>query len=174
MLRASVGLLASVALLIPDLGVAKGGSRVEKYSVGPITMTMDIVGCEGFDVKSTFTFEISGALHFDADGTLFMDILHLKPVGRGLYFNSTDPNKTVLGSPAEREFDRTVYVDGELSVVNIHGPTFMITVPGHGRIFSETGTLVLDYSTGNPVITFSSGLNQFYDQDGAALCNYLK
>jgi len=50
-------------------------------------------------------------------------------------------------------------------------------VPGYGLIWAETGQFVLQcdpYTFANCQLVFNAGHNQFWDQDLAALCDFLK
>jgi len=88
--------------------------------------------------------------------------------GPARYENSLDPSKQVTGIPKEHEIDLWDYENG---LFTGRGPTFLITVPGYGRIFAETGRYVIDLNTGD--LLFNSGQNQAFD-GSVALCDYLR
>ena len=161
--------IAFVLLLVSSVALSQNNGRTEKFSI-PVTQTGVVVGqCGNFDVLNDFTALLSGTIVYDKSGVAVQTIQHYRLIGESIYYNSANPEKSVLGGPAEHELDR---IDMTTGIVYVSGPSFKIRVPGYGLIFAETGHIVIDETTGQ--VVFNSGHNQYVDQDLAALCNHLK
>jgi len=93
-------------------------------------------------------------------------------IGHSTYYNSSDPDKFVLGGPGEVETDHTIYENGVPVMTLSSGTIFKIILPGYGPIFLETGRVIYDFETGQ--YAPNSGHNQWVDQDLAALCSVLE
>ncbi len=169
MKQRSVFAVAFVLLLMSSVALAQVNGRTEKFKV-PFTDTGYFVGqCANFNVLTDFAGIYSGTLVYDKSGSVVQIIQHIRLIGESIYYNSTDPTKSVLGGPGEREMDRIIT---ETGLQYTSGPLFKIRIPGYGLIFAETGHFVFDTATGQ--FLFNSGHNQIVDQDLAALCDYLK
>ncbi|MBZ5613539.1 MAG: hypothetical protein LAO23_05980 [Acidobacteriia bacterium] len=169
MKQGSVVAVTVVLLLMSSVAFSQDNRRTEKFSI-PVTVTGALIGqCGNFDVLSDWVALLSGTILYDKSGVAVQTIQHYRLIGESIYYNSANPAKRVFGGPAEHELDR---IDGTTGIVYVSGPSFKIRVPGYGLIFAETGHLVFDETTGQ--LLFNSGHNQFYGQDLAAVCNYLK
>ena len=157
----------TLALAVVAFGQNNG--RTEKFAI-PVTQTGYLVGqCGKFDVLTDFTALIRGTIVYDKSGVAVQTIQHLGVIGESIYYNSTSPIKSVLGGPAEHDNEKIVSATG---IMSFSGPIFKIRIPGYGLIFAETGRVVIDLTTGQ--VISNSGHNQLFDQDLAALCEYLK
>ena len=84
----------------------------------------------------------------------------------------------VRGEHQSNQFLDPIFDNAGNYVGGIHhgkGPSVMVTVPGYGRIFAETGNFSFDMTTWQMV--YNRGHNQYFSgnpADLAALCNYLK
>ena len=162
-------LFAVVFVLLGTVGFGESKRRTEKIVVGPIYVVGLVIGdCGSFEVLSDFVALIGGTALYDKSGLLVQEVSHYL-IGESVYYNSTDPTKSVVGGPAESENDRIDWASGFYYGT---GPSYKVRVPGHGVIFMETGHWVANMNTGEYV--FNSGQNQFVDGDVAALCDYLK
>lgn len=171
MKQRSVFAFAIALLLMSSVAFSQGSRRTEKFSI-PVTQTGGLVGqCGNFDVLTDFAALMSGTIVYDKYGVAVQQILHWRLIGESIYYNSTNPAKSVFGGPAEHELDRIDFATG---LAYVAGPSFKIRVPGYGLIFAETGHIVVDETQNPPVVVQNSGHNQMVDQDLAALCNYLK
>ena len=169
MKQRSVFFVALVLLLVSNIAFSQDSRRTEKFKI-PFTDTGFFVGqCGTFDVLTDFAGIYSGTLVYDKSGAVVQTIQHIRVIGESIYYNSTDPTKSVIGGPGEREMDRIVTESG---LQYTSGPLFKIRIPGYGLILAETGHFVFDTTTGQ--FLFNSGHNQVVDQDLAALCDYLK
>jgi hypothetical protein len=162
-----------IAILIAgSVTFAQTQGRTEHYSIGPIADQGYPVGhcADGdFDVLTDYVFLMTGVVRYDKSGQPVADRYQFKLLGESVYYNSTDPEKSVPGGPGEVENKR---LDPKTGYWAGSGLSFKIRIPGYGLIFAETGHFVYDASAGEFV--FQSGHNQFADQDLAALCDYLK
>jgi hypothetical protein len=169
MKQRSVVAVAVILLLMSSVAFSQDNRRTEKFAI-PLTEVGIVVGhCGNFDVLNDYAALLSGTIVFDKSGVAVQMIQHYRLIGEDIYYNSTNPAKSVLGGPAEHELDR---LDMTTGIVYVSGPSFRVRVPGYGVIFAETGHLVFDENTGQ--VLFNSGHNQFYGQDLDALCSYLK
>jgi hypothetical protein len=101
---------------------------------------------------------------------------HYRAIEPSLYFLD-DPStegyaqipgtRTVMGVPGQNETDRIDFVK---MMIYGQGNLKQVTVPGYGRIFSETGHIYTDFAWS---FLINRGHNDLYDQDVAALCDYL-
>jgi len=179
--------VALAVVFAGTIGMAQGRGRVEKYVVGPL----DIVAvadpadpayaplgrCDGFDILEDFGFVGTFMDRYDQSGKLVQRIAKFDyPYDR--YYNSKNAAKEVYAVPGEHQSNQFVapvfdaagnYIGG---VHHGSGPSAMITVPGYGNIFAETGTFSFDMTTWT--MTYNRGHNQFFAADLAALCDYLK
>ncbi len=156
-------------LLMSSFAFSQDNGRTQKFSF-PLTITGYLMGhCGNFDVLTDYVILLSGTILYDKSGVPVQQIQKIRTLGESVYYNSTDPDKSVLGGPAEVEQDRIDLVKG---LIYLSGPSFKVRVPGYGLIFAQIGLSVYDLNTGQ--LLFNSGLNQLGDQDVAALCNYLK
>ena len=169
MRQRSVFAVGVVLLLVSSVAFSQDNRRTEKFAI-PVTEVGIVVGnCGNFDVLNDYAALLSGTIVYDKSGLSVQMIQHYRLIGEDIYYNSTNPAKSVLGGPAEHELDR---LDLTTGIVYVSGPSFRVRVPGYGVLFYETGHLVFDENTGQ--VLFNSGHNQFYGQDLTALCNYLK
>ena len=163
----------AIAIMIAgSLTLAQGQGRIEKFGIGPEAAVGFMVGhcADGnFDVLTDYVVLITGTIRYDKSGQYITDRYQVKLIGESVYYNSTDPEKSVPGGPGEVENHR---FDSKTGLYTGAGLSFKVRIPGYGLIFAETGHFVYDYSAGENV--FNSGHNQFMDQDLAALCKYLK
>jgi len=164
--------VAVAVILAGTIGFAQGQGRIEKFGIGPEASVGFKVGhcADGnFDVLTDYVFLITGTNRYDKSGQFVTDRFQLKVIGESVYYNSSDPAKSLPGGPGEVENHRT---DPKTGLGFGAGLSFKVRIPGYGLVFAETGRFASDYSTGEYV--FQSGHNQFADQDLAALCKYLK
>jgi hypothetical protein len=119
--------------------------------------------------NTDYVFLVTGTNRYDKSGQFITYRYQVKLIGESVYYNSTNPEKSVPGGPGEVENHRS---DPKTGLDNVSGLSFKVRIPGYGLVFAETGHWVYDYSAGEWV--FNSGHNQFVDQDLAALCEYLK
>jgi len=111
---------------------------------------------------------ISGTALYDESGQLVQEVSHIRLLGESLYYNSTDPTKSVVGGPAESENDRIDWASASTTALaELQGESPRPRSHLHGD-----GHWVANMNTGEYV--FNSGQNQFVDGDVAALCDYLK
>jgi hypothetical protein len=158
--------------MLPALAAGKDHAYVVRYDWGPEPVIGQVVvSCDGFDVLADYAMVVKLMEYYDGSNKLVKWQGFITTDGRGLYYNSTNPEHSVLGIPGETENDKG-FVAGDNPRVTAAGPIWMVTVPGYGVIFAETGRFVIDLTTGE--IVANSGWNQLIDQDGAALCDYLK
>ena len=75
--------------------------------------------------------------------------------------------KTAMGVPGETEIDHVDFVKG---IFKGQGSIFQVTVPGYGRLFSETGHQVADLAYN---WLSNRGQNDFWEQHLEPLCDYL-
>lgn len=128
-----------------------------------------VADCDGFQVLGDYDILYRVTYRTDKAGNLTKEFDRgFLSGGPAVYRNSLDSSKTVTGIPKEHEIDLWDYENG---LFTGRGPTYLITVPGYGRIFAETGRYVFDLNTGD--LLFNSGQNQGFD-GSAALCDYLK
>ena len=164
--------VAIAFLIAGSVTFAQGQRRTEKFVIGPEAAAGFVVGhCEDgdFDVLTDFVFLMTGTDRYDKLGQFVTERYQYKVIGESVYYNSTDPEKSVPGGPGEVENHQ---FNPKTGLYNGAGLSFKVRIPGYGLIFAETGHFVYDYSAGENV--FNSGHNQFMDQDLAALCKYLK
>jgi hypothetical protein len=128
--------------------------------------------CGDFDILSDFAGVLHGVDVFDKNGLPVREVTHIRLTrGESVYYNSTDPQKFVLGA-GEVEQDLYLWEDGTLVSDQWTGVPFKVVLPGYGAIFMETGRGLWDFTTNQ--LLFNSGQNQFADGDLAALCNALQ
>jgi len=173
------------------------GLTIALLLAGSVAFAQD----HGRTVKSEFTFGWTGApfgpcgdgvilnsaeimiteiARFDQDGTLVQSVLNIRTLGSSIYYLAESPenpeplnDKVVMGVPGEMQTERLVFAENR---AYIQGSIFQATVPGYGRIFSETGHTVFDVHSWTPTDwapLSSTGHNDFADGDLAALCAYL-
>jgi hypothetical protein len=174
-LRIAVAIVIAVALA-GTIGFAQGQGRVEHWEE---TFTVDgqFMGpCGDFVILSRYSAHAAYTDLYAKDGQLVQTIARVQGMGRSVYFlaESVDNkvplnDKVVMGVPHETEVDRWEYLE---NLIYVKGSIFQATLPHYGRIFSQTGLVVLDMTTFEPL--FTSGHNQYLEQDVAALCDYLK
>jgi hypothetical protein len=171
MKRSCAVLLTVVSLMLPTLAAGKDHAYVVRDPWTDEVIGQLVVSCDGFDVLADYAMVVKLMEYYDGSNELVKWQGFLVPDGRGVYYNSVNPEHSVLGMPGERETDK-FFVAGDRPRALFAGPLWMVTVPGYGVIFAETGRFVIDLTTGE--IVANSGWNQLIDQDGAALCDYLK
>ncbi len=163
-----------VFLFLAGLGFGQTQGRVEPFRFINTDTAVFLGSCsDGFDIYFDDVALWHGLVRYDQNGNPVEEILHIKLLGQTIYYNSTDPDKFVLGGPGENQVARYIILeDGTAALDLISGLTFKVVLKGYGPAFFETGHLILDLQTGE--ILFKAGPSQYADQDFAALCNALK
>ncbi len=169
MMRRFLFAAALLALLVPGSGSSGDHRQNERVVYEPLLVTeFPIVDCGEFAVFADFTQVETAIFQYDRTGAL-VRIIDMRSIAELLFYNSVDRAKSVKGIPGERENVKVDFVKG---YVHSTGVPFMITVPGYGVIFAETGHAIWNLTTG--ALVFNSGMNQLANQDAAALCDFLK
>lgn len=164
---------AYIVLLVALLAVltalpASAQKRTEIFKVPDVLVGLTVGSCGDFDILSDWTALIHMTLHFDKDGNLIRTQNQYRLIGQSRYYNSTDPDVSILGGPGEVQ---PYSLDVASNILSYSGNVWKIKLPGYGMIFHETGKTVIDLTTNT--ILRDTGQNQFNDQDFAALCEAL-
>ena len=179
MMRRCVVLAALVILVAGGVAFAQQQGRQEKFEITEHVPQQVIAPCGDATILSTPVDVVIKIIDFrDKDDVLIKEIVQVRWVKPGSfwlgqYSDVSERYEPVPGSrvatsvPGETEIDR---FDFEAGMVYGSGSLLQVTVPGDGRIFSETGHIYADFA-GSFLI--NRGHNDLIDQDLAALCDYL-
>lgn len=164
--------IAALAVVMLSVGSIAFAQRVVPYSYRLSDTGVFLTTCGDFDVLYDDVEFIHGVWVYDQGGLRKMRVLIVSTVGQTTYYNSTDPQKFVMGGPGEVQTARTLFDNGVRTQFAGGGDLFRIVLPGYGPIYLESGHFVYDFVSGEFV--FASGPNQFVEGDAAALCEYLR
>lgn len=169
MKRVSAHVVVLVALLAVVTALpASAQKRTEILKVPDVVVGATVGSCGTFDILSDWTALIHITLHFDTDGNLVRTQNQYRLIGQSRYYNSTDPDVSLLGGPGEVQ---ACSFDVASNIFSYSGNVWKVRLPGYGMIFHETGKTVINLTTNT--ILRDTGQNQFNDQDFAALCEAL-
>jgi hypothetical protein len=160
--------LGLVLLLAPLLGLAQPAlAAADAPIVDVVRVDERTVSQEcGFPVEDHVEGTIRYAVHFDQDGTPFMEILNYRL--RETYTN-LDTGESIF--TPEVGIDRfSITRNGDRLVVQI-GIVIRIVVPGQGAIFAHVGRLVFNIDTRE--VVFAAGPDDSFDDLGGAICGAL-
>ena len=167
-------ILACTLMFIMVATVGFGQGRTERGTV-PYSETGFLVGeCDGFQILVDWSGLFTFVDLYDKDGMWVRSVAHERVLGQGVYYNSENPAKSVLGGPGEGV---TVRWDPATGRRYGSGMSWKVKVPGYGLIFAESGLHVFQcepYTFRNCELVSNVGHNQFRDPDLAALCDYLR
>jgi hypothetical protein len=166
--------VAVVFLFLVGLGFSQTQGRVAPYRVSIIDEGLYLGTCsEGFDILWDDVAVLRGMVRYDKDGNPVQDVYQFKIIGQTIYYNSTNPDKFVLGGPGEAAEGRIVYSEDGTPVLGFEaGLAFKVMLKGYGTIFFNTGLAIYDPETHE--LLFKAGPAQFWEKDIAAMCNALK
>ena len=164
----------AIALLLAGMAVsAQTQGRIEPYQFTVADTGVQLPGsCGDFNILYDDVILIRGTLRYDKAGNLVKDRYLIKIIGQTRYYNSTDPDKFVMGGPGELEVEHILWEDGIPAINSFAGPAFKVILKGYGPIYLQAGHTVYDYRTGE--VLFHAGPNAYLEQDIQALCDYLK
>ena len=168
--------VAIAVLIAGSVVFAQQQGRMDKYEF-TVAAPHSLIGpCGDAAIFTKYEVAITVMDRYDKRGNLIQEILQARTVEPSIYYLGDPityvqiPNtKVVMGVPGETEIDRVDVVAGMLYA---QGSIFQVTVPGYGRIFSETGHGVA--ITSPFTILVNRGHNDYWEQDVAALCDYLR
>ena len=170
--------IAVVSLFLVSLGFSQTQGRTEHYRI-PVTDTALYLGtCYAgdpaeFDILYDDVALIHGQVRYDKEGNPVQDVYQFKVIGQTIYYNSTNPDKFVLGGPGEAAEGRIVYSEDGTPVLGFEaGLAFKVMLKGYGTIFFNTGLAIYDPETHE--LLFKAGPAQFWEKDIAAMCDALK
>ncbi len=144
------------------MSVSQTQGRTEHYRI-PLTDTAYYVGsCPDFDILNDYVGLMHGMLRCDMDGNPVQERYQFRLIGQSIYYNSTDPDKFVLGGPGEASEARIAYEDSTPVLIFESGLIFKVVLDGYGPIFLNTGHDVFDLSTGEA--SFQKGIGPILDQ----------
>ena len=164
---------AAAFILLGSVAFGESKRRTEKGSFSNAVTGFVVGQCDGFQILADWVFQLSWVDLYDKSGQFVQEIDHYRVLGQTVYYNSEDPTKAVFGGPGESEQSQ---YDGATGMIYGHGAIWKIKVPGYGVIFAETGTYILQcdpYTFSNCELVSNTGHNQFWDNDLAAVCDYL-
>ncbi len=168
----------AVALLVAGtVAFAQDQGRTDKFEFSFAVPNQFIGACGPYQVVARYEVAVVVVARRDKNGDLVQSISSYRTIAPTLYFlaDYSDPpvrvnDNTVIGVPGEVEIDRYVVAENQ---VHAQGAIFQATVPGYGRVFSQTGNALLDMST-NPLTVLTHRYhNQYWDHDVAVMCSYL-
>ena len=165
--------VAVVFLFLVGLGFGQTQGRTEHYRFTATDTAYYMGSCpNGFDILNDYVALMHGNLRYDKDGNPVQERYQFRVLGQSIYYNSTDPDKFVLGGPGEASEARIMYEEGTPVLIFESGLLFKVMLKGYGPIFLNTGHDVFDLSTGE--LLFKKGPDQYWTRDFEALCNALK
>jgi hypothetical protein len=178
MMRRCVLGVAIAVLIAGSVVFAQQQGRMDKYEF-IIVQPLQLIGpCGDAAIFTKYEVAVTVMDRYDKRNNLVQEILQARTIEPEIYwvgdpvtYTQVPNTKMVMGVAGETEIDRLDYVTG---IGYGQGSIFQVTVPGYGRIFSETGHMVIDNNTNPITILFNRGHNQLWEQDVAALCDYLR
>jgi hypothetical protein len=163
----------AIALLVAgSVTFAQQQGRAETYRFTLTETAMPLGSCGDFNIVWDDVVSIHGVLKFDKNGDPVKRVEILKIIGQAVYYNSSNPDKFILGGPGEGMPATYMYEDGVPTLILFKGLLWKVMLKGYGHILMETGYQEIDLQTGELLV--ATGHNQVQDQDLAALCDYLK
>jgi hypothetical protein len=168
----------AVGLLVAGtVTFAQGQDRTDKFEFSFAVPNQFIGACGPYQVVARYEIAVVVMDRRDKNGDLVQEISSWRTIAPTLYFlaDYSDPpvrvnDNTVLGVPGESEIDRYVAAENQ---IHAQGAIFQATVPGYGRVFSQTGNILLDMSTSPLTVLTHRHHNQYWDHDVAVVCAYL-
>ena len=178
MMRRCVLGVAIAVLIAGGVTFAQQQGRTDKYDFNFSVPEQEMGPCGSAFVYATYEIEGKETSRSDKLDQPIQVITQYRTVKPTIYWLGTaggdrvPGTRVAMGVAGEVEIDR---LDVATGIVYAQGSIFQVTVPGHGRLFSETGHMALDSnSTTHPwTALLNRGHNEYWEKDLAALCNYL-
>jgi hypothetical protein len=120
--------------------------------------------CNGFDDLYEGHFDVSGITKFDQNGNPVEDVVHISGWERN--WRSDRPSVSIL---AKREFNINYYYATDTEKDN--GIIYQQTAPGHGVLFHDVGSIIIDHTTGEPIAVH--GPHDVFENGDQTFCNAL-
>jgi len=177
MMRRLVLAIAVALLVAGTVAFAQNQGRTDKFEFTIAVPNQFIGVCAPYQVVTRYEVAVVVMDRRDKNGDLVQEIASYRTITPSLYFlaDYSDPpvrvnDNTVMGVPGEVEIDRYVVAENQ---THAQGAIFQATIPGYGRVFSQTGNTLLDMSTNPLTVLTHRHHNQYWDQDVAVVCAYL-
>jgi hypothetical protein len=179
MMRRCVLGIAIAVLIAGGVTFAQQQGRMDKFDFTFAVPHQPMGPCGDAVIYGTYEIDGKEMDRYDKRGQLIQAVAQYRTVQPTIYWLGTpDPGferipntNVVMGVAGEVEIDRLDFATGRLYA---QGSIFQATVPGYGRIFSETGHGVMDMNATPWANLVNRGHNDYWEQDLAALCDYLR
>jgi hypothetical protein len=176
MMRRCVLGVAIAILIAGGVTFAQDQGRTARYEFTAAAEHQLIGPCGDYAIFAKYEVAVSVMDRYDKRNNLVQEILQARTIAPEVYwvgdpetFVAVPNTSEVTGVAGETEIDRIDFATG---MAYGQGSIFQVTVPGYGRIFSETGHMATAL-TSPFTLLFNRGHNQLWEQDVVALCDYL-
>jgi hypothetical protein len=157
-----------VLLFFVGPAFGQGKRRTEVFSYVSPEQNILVGNCGDFEVWERYTEWGHGVRIYDKDGRTVRQLLNTSFDRTNTYYNASNPDLFLVGSPGEGQNFRIEYEDG---IMYMSGLFTKIVIPGYGHILMETGLAAFDLLTGE--LLRDTGQSQWFDRDFEALCDFL-
>ena len=157
-------------LFLVGSGFGQSKRRAQVFSGQSPLQTTTVCDCGDFQVWEDWVDFFHGVVVYDRDGQQVRQLMNTSFGTTNVYYNASNPELFVNGSPGEGQNFRWDFKNG---ILYMSGVLNKIVVPGHGPILMETGLVAFNMETGE-VLTNRGHNQSLTDREFGALCDFLR